>query len=153
MTPIKVTVGGEKSLLISASSLSGNLFTDEALVVAYSLGRMNEIMITSLLDMGATGIAFIDLAMARHVCDILKISFIQLAKPKPIKKFDGKPAPPITHVIYPTLMMQDHIESLASVLIMKLGQHLLILGKLWISKHSVILDMSCDKLALWSRHC
>ena len=76
MTLTKVAVGGEEPLLIFASSLSGNLFTNEALVVACSLGRINEIKTTFLLDMGATSIAFIDLAMAHHVCDVLKISFI-----------------------------------------------------------------------------
>ena len=71
LTPTIITMGNEKPLLISASSLPGNLFTDEALVVACSLGRMNEIKITSLLDTEATGIAFIDLEMAHHVCDVL----------------------------------------------------------------------------------
>ena len=98
-------MGGEKLLLVSASSLSGNLFTDEALVVACSLGRMNEIKTTSLLDTEATGIAFIDLAMACHVCEVLQIFFIQLAKLKPIREFDSKPAPPIIHAIYLTLTM------------------------------------------------
>ena len=106
--------------MISASSLSSNLFIDETLIVACSLGRMNEIKTTSLLDTEATSIAFIDLAMARHVCDILKISFIQLAKPKPIKGFDGKPASPITHAIYSTLIVQGHTKSLAPFLITKL---------------------------------
>ena len=100
MTPTKVAVGDKKPLLISASILPGNLFTDEAFVVACSLNRINEIKITSLLDIGTTDITFIDLAMARHVCDVLQISFIQLAKPKPIRKFDGKPVPPITYAIY-----------------------------------------------------
>ena len=130
MTSIKVAVGGEEPLLISASSLSGNLFTDEALMVACSLGRINEIKTTSLLDTGATGIAFIDLAIARYMCDVLKISFIQLAKPKPIKGFNGKPAPLITHAIYLTLTVQGHTKSLAPFLITKLGQHSLIFGKL-----------------------
>ena len=69
-------MGSEKPLLISASSLPGNLFTDKALVVVCSLGRMNEIKTTFLLDIGATGIAFIDLAMACHVCEVLQIFFI-----------------------------------------------------------------------------
>ena len=76
MTPTKVAVSGEEPLLISASSLPGNLFINEALMIACSLGRMNEIKTTSLLDTRATGIVFIDLAMAHHVYDILKISFI-----------------------------------------------------------------------------
>ena len=122
-------------------------------MVACSLGRMNEIKTTSLLDTGATSIAFIDLAIARHVCDVLQISFIQLAKPKPIRGFDGKPAPPITHVIYLTLIVQGHTKLLALFLIMKLGQHSLILGKPWMQKHGVILDISCDKLTFWPGHC
>ena len=146
MTPTKVAVGSEKRLLISVSSLLRNLFTDEALVVACSLGRMNEIKTTPLLDIRAISIAFIDLAMARHVCEVLQISFIQLAKPKPIKGFNGKPVPPITYTIYLTLTVQGHTKLLASFLITKLGQHPLIFGKPWIRKHGVILDMSYDKL-------
>ena len=65
MTLTKVAKSGGQLLLISASSLPGNLFTNEALVIACSLGRMNEIKTTSLLDTGATGIAFINLVMAR----------------------------------------------------------------------------------------
>ena len=76
MTPTKVAVGSKKLLLISASSLSDNLFTDKALMVACSLGKINEIKITSLLDIRATSIAFIDLEMVRHVCDVLQIFFI-----------------------------------------------------------------------------
>ena len=76
MTPIKVAMGSEKLLLISVSSLPSNLFTDEALMVAYSLGRINKTKTTFLLDTGATGIAFIDLAIACHMCDVLQISFI-----------------------------------------------------------------------------
>ena len=72
MTPTKVAVAGEKPLLIFTSSLLSNLFTNEALVVMYSLSKMNEIKTTSLLDTRATGIAFIDLEIARHVCDVQK---------------------------------------------------------------------------------
>ena len=64
-------MSGEKLFLIFVSSLLGNLFTDEVFVVACSLGRMNEINTTSLLDTGTTGIAFINLAMTCHVCDVL----------------------------------------------------------------------------------
>ena len=106
MTLTKVAVGDKKPLLIFAFSLPDNLFTNEALMVVCSLGKMNEIKTTSLLNIKATDIAFIDLAIVRHVCEVLQISFIQLAKPKPIKGFDSKPAPPITHAIYPMLIVQ-----------------------------------------------
>ena len=121
MTLTKVAVGGEKPLLIFALSLSGNLFTNETFVVACNLDRINEIKTTFLLDIGATSIAFIDLEMARHVCDVLKIFFIQLAKSKFIRGFDGKPAPLITHAIYLTLTVQGHTKFLALFLVMKLG--------------------------------
>ena len=122
-------MGNDKPLLISAFSLPGNLFTDETFVIVCSLDRMNEIKTTSLLNTGATGIIFIDLAMTCHVCEVLQIFFIQLAKPKLIRGFDGKSAPPIIYAIYPTLTVQGHTKSLALFLITKLGQHLLILGK------------------------
>ena len=118
-----------------------------------TLGNDNEISSHSLLDTGATGVAFIDETMARHVCDVLKISFLPLAKPKPLKGFDGKPSRPITHAIYPTLTVQGHSKLLAPMLVTSLGQHPIILGKPWMRKHGVILDMSCDKLTFWPGHC
>ena len=118
-----------------------------------TLGVNKEIHTEALLDTGATGISFMDEAMTRNVCKILKISFVRLAKPKPIRGFDGRAAPDITHAVYPTLTVQGHTESLAPFLITKLGQHPLILGKPWMRKHEVVLDMSCDKLAFWPGHC
>ena len=99
-------------------------------MVPCTLDSRAQIETRSLLDTGATGIAFIDETMARHVCDVLKISFLPLAKSKPLKGFDGKPARrPITHAIYPTLTVQGHSELLAPMLVTSLGQHPIILGK------------------------
>ena len=89
-------------LIISSSLLPGDLFTNEALVVPCTLENRGQIQTRSLLDTGATGIAFIDEEMARNVCHVLEIFIIPLAKPKPLKGFDGRPARPITHAIYPT---------------------------------------------------
>ena len=133
-------------MIISSSSLPGDLFTNEALVIPCILGNISEISTHFLLDTGATRVAFIDEAIARHVCNVLKISILPLAKPKPLKGFDGKPARPITHAIYPTLSVQGHSELLALMLVTSLGQHPIILGEPWMRKHGVILDMSCNKL-------
>ena len=82
-------MGGGKPSIISSSSLPGDLFTDEALVVPCTLGsRGAQIETRSLLDTGATGVAFIDEGMARHVRDVLQISFLSLAKLKPLTGFD-----------------------------------------------------------------
>ena len=107
----------------------------------------------SLFDTGATGIAFIDVAMARHVCKVLQILFIPLAKPKLVRGFDGRPALDITHAIYFTLTVQGHSELLVPMLVIKLSQHLLILGKPWMQKHGLIIDMSCDKIPFWPGYC
>ena len=122
-------------------------------MVPCTLGSRAQIKTRLLLDTGATGIAFINKAMERYVCHVLKISLLPLAKPKPLKGFDGKPARPITHAIYPTLTVQGHSKLLAPMLVTLLGQHLIILGKPWMQKHGVILDMSCDKLTFWPGHC
>ena len=98
-------------------------------MVPCTLGSRAQIETRSLLDTGATGVAFIDKAMARHVCNVLKISLLPLAKPKPLKGFDEKPARPITHAIYPTLTVQSHSKLLAPMLVTLLGQHPIILGK------------------------
>ena len=107
----------------------------------------------SLLDTGATSITFADVAMAHHVCKVLQIFFIPLAKFKPVRGFDGWLAPNITHVIYFTLTVQSHSELLAPMLMTKLGQHPLILGKPWMQKHDVIIDMSCNKITFWPGYC
>ena len=39
------------------------------------------------------------------------------------------------------------------MLITKLGQHPIILGKPWMRKHDVILDMRNDRLSFWPGHC
>ena len=63
----------EKLLIVSSSSLPGDFFAEEALVASCTLGNNGEIKTTALLDTGATGYSFIDLVMARRVCDDLEI--------------------------------------------------------------------------------
>lgn len=56
-----------------------------------------------LFDIGVTGITFVDVPMVRHMCKVLQISSILLAKPKLVRDFDSRSAPDITYAIYPTL--------------------------------------------------
>lgn len=122
-------------------------------MVQCNLENQRKIQACTLLDTGATGITFVDKKMACHIYEFLQISFIKLTKPKLIKRFDGRPAKPIIHTIYPTLTVQGHIKTLAPLFMTQLDQHLVILNKPWMCKHSVILDMSCDKLVFWPGHC
>lgn len=144
-------------MVISLSSLPGDLFTESHLVVQYSVGSLTnkkcQIYLTSLFDTGATNIAFVDLAIACHMCKVLQILFISLAKPKPVRGFDGRPASDITHAIYFMLTVQNYSELLTPMLVTKLDQHPLILGKPWMQKHGLIIDISCNKITFWSSYC
>ena len=76
-----------------------------------------------------------------------------MSKPKAIRGFDGKRAPDVAYAIYPTMTVQDHRKTVTPMLITKLGQHQIILGKPWMRKHGVILDMRNDRLSFWPGHC
>ena len=110
-------------------------------------------MATTLADTCATGYGFIDEEFAETVCQNLEIEPQRLIKPKEIQGFDGRAAKPITHAIYPTLTVGTHTESLAPLLITKLGNHPMILGRPWMKKHGVIIDMTNNSLAFWPGHC
>ena len=128
-----------------------DLFCESPFTIQCTLG--NKIRATTLADTCATGYDFIDEKFAETVCQVLEIEPQCLIKPKQIQRFDGRNAKPITHAIYPTLTVGDHIESLALLLITKLRNHFMILGRLWMKKHGVIIDMTNDFLAFWPGHC
>lgn len=107
----------------------------------------------ALIDTGATGYAFIDESTAHSVCELLDISPVALQKPKALRGFDGKLVPSITHAIYPTLQVQDHIETTCPLLITNLGQHPIILGKPWLNRHGVLLDMKTNELIFIPERC
>ena len=143
----------EKPLIVLSSSLPGDFFAEEALIAPCMLRNNGEIKTTALLDTGATGYSFVDPVMARRVCDDLEIGPIQLSKPKAIQDFNGKRVLDVTHAIYPTTTVQDHRETVTPMLITKLDQHQIILGKPWMKKHGVILDMRNDQPSFWPGHC
>ena len=51
------------------------------------------------------------------------------------------------------MTVQKHAELTMSILITKLSQHQIILGKPWMKKYGVILDMRNYWLSFWPRHC
>ena len=108
--------------------LDSDLFIETALIVPCILENRSEIQTRFLLDISATGIAFIE-KMARNVCHILKILFILLAKLKPLKIFNERSAQPIIHEIYFILTIQSYSKLLVFMLIISLGQHFISLSK------------------------
>jgi len=124
--------GAVKDVLISSTTSSPNdLFAPEPLTTECVLSS-NEISysLKSLIDTEAAGYSFIDELTAQNVCDHLQIEPLPLTKPKPIRGFDDHYAKKlIIHAIYSNLTVQDHMERSAPMLITRLGQHQMILGK------------------------
>ncbi len=87
------------------------------------------------------------------VCQVLEIEPQRLIIPKLIQELNGRVAKPIIHIIYPTLTIGSHTKSFTLLLIIKLGNHLMILGRPWMKKHRVIIDMTNDSLVFWPGYC
>ena len=104
-----------------------DLFCESLFTIQYILG--NKIRATILADTCAIRYGFIDEEFAETVCQVLEIEPQHLIKPKQIQGFDGRATKSITHAIYPTLTVGDHTESFAPLLITKLGNHPMILGR------------------------
>ncbi len=125
--------------------MSKDLFCESSFTIQCTLG--NKIKAITLANTCATGYSFIDEEFAETVCQVLEIKLQCLIKPKQIQGFDDRAAKPITYTIYPTLTVGTHTESLAPLLITKLGNHLMILCRPWMKKYGVIIDIINDSLA------
>ncbi len=135
-------------LISSTTSTSDDSFASESLTTECVLSS-NEISysLKSLIDIGAAGYSFIDEVIAQIVCDQLQIELLTLTKAKPIREFDDHYAKKlITHAIYSNLTVQDHTIDTASMLITRLDQHQMILGKTWMNKTDLVIDMRTDFL-------
>ncbi len=135
-------------LISSTTSMSNDSFASESLTTECVLSS-NEISysLKSLIDIEAADYSFIDEMIAQIVCDQLQIESLTLIKAKPIREFDDHYAKNlITHVIYSNLIVQDHTIDIASMLITRLDQHQMILGKTWMNKTGLVIDMRTNSL-------
>ncbi len=126
------TKGAMEDVLISSTTSSSNdLFASKSLTTECVLSSNGiSYSLKSLIDTEAAGYSFIDELIAQDVCDHLQIESLPLIKLKPIRGFDDHYAKKlITHAIYLNLTVQDHMERFAPMLITRLGQHQMILGK------------------------
>jgi len=129
-------------------SMSNDSFASESLTTECVLSS-NEISysLKSLIDIEAADYSFIDEVFAQIVCDQLQIKSLTLIKAKSIQEFDDYYAKKlIIHVIYLNLTVQDHTIDTASMLIIQLNQHQMILEKTWMNKIDLVIDMQIDSL-------
>ncbi len=82
-----------------------------------------------MIDIDVTEYAFVDESVTQRICEVMSIESIKLVKKRVIRAYDDKKNQIITHVIYSSMIIQKHIESLISMLITKLDQQIIILEK------------------------
>ncbi len=135
-------------LISSKMSMSDDSFASESLTTECVLSS-NEISysLKSLIDIKAADYSFIDEVIAQIVCDQLQIKSLTLIKAKSIQEFDDHYAKKlIIHVIYLNLTVQDHTIDTASMLIIQLDQHQMILETTWMNKIDLVINMQIDFL-------
>ena len=118
------------------------------------LAQEKEYQSKALADTGATAYSFIDEKEAQILSDTLDILPLPLSKPRYLCGYDGKMRKkPVTHAIYPSMRVGNHQESTVPMLITDLGNQHIILGKPWMNKHKVMLDMADDRIIFIPGRC
>jgi len=141
--------GAMKDVLISSTTSSSNDFFASKSLTTECVLSSNEISysLKSLIDTEAADYSFINELIAQNVYDHLQIESLPLIKLKSIRRFDNHYAKKlIIHAIYSNLTVQDHMKRFVSMLITRLDQHQMILGKTWMNKIEMTIDMRDDRL-------
>jgi hypothetical protein len=89
----------------------------------------DKILAIAMINIDVIEYAFVDESVAQSLCETLKIESVQLIKKRLVRVYDERKNQVITHVIYFKMTIQEHIESLIFMLIIKLRQQILILEK------------------------
>jgi hypothetical protein len=131
--------------------MKNDLF-DETFVLINCVLR-DKIFIIAMIDIDVIEYAFVDESIAQSLCEILKIESVQLIKKRLIKVYDERKNQIIIHVICSKMIIQKHIESFISMLIIKLKQRTLILEKLWMRKHEVNYHEKTNIIEFVSKFC
>jgi len=121
------------------------------LVVLCNISFGNRTVAThTLIDCGATGIAFVDEDFARHH----QLTLTPLQYPRSLEVIDGRPISSgnITHVANTHLAILEHQETLP-MFVTKLGHYPVVLGILWLELHDVAIRFSSQTLTFRSQYC
>ena len=131
-----------------------NRFQDNSLVIKCTLVfDKYEHNLQALVNTDVTEYAFIDEKIAQLICETLQITSVMLSRSKLVNEFDDRETKFITHVIYSTLIVQNHSEITTLMFIIKIEAHPLILNKPWMNAHEVILNMKNDKIIFKFDRC
>ncbi len=133
------------NLIDEISPIEENYFGKPFLVDVTLFSQGESFKLRPLVDSGSTAYTLIHTKLADQICQELEIQPIRLAKEKLIRGYDGKLAKKlITHKILLNLTVGSHRELTVSMLIADIDHHDAILGKLWMNKNEILLDMRND---------
>ena len=106
------------------------------------------------MNIDCTVYTVIDEVLIKIICEQLQIAFIPLSAFRPLRGYNEQIAfKSITHVIYFTLKVNEHAEQTCSMLIVLLNNHRIIIGKSWMNRHEVILNILYDRIVFKSNRC
>jgi hypothetical protein len=114
-------------LKIEACNFEDILFDDKSMIVNCILE--NKYKTRAMIDNDCTDYSFIDTDVAHQVCEVLRISLLKLNKFREVKDYDERRNKDITHVIYSSMIIQNHTKSSILMMIITLDQHSIILDK------------------------
>ncbi len=118
-----------KILKIDVFNFEDSFFDDKSIIVECILKLDNEYNIKTMIDNDCIDYSFIDIDIARRVCEVLEINLLKLNKSREVKEYDERRNKNIIHVIYLLMTIQDHMKSSIFMMIIKLNQHFIILKK------------------------
>lgn len=136
----KLNVGLEE--LDLSRLIGGQSFTVSSHIARKDLS----IVASSLTDTGANGYLFIDARLAENLFKSLSIPKFKLQKPSKTRGFDGKPGEPITHAVILDLWVDGRLFTDQPFMLVQLGQYDMIIGRKWLAKHDVWLDVRNRRL-------
>jgi hypothetical protein len=142
-----------KMLKIDVFNFEDNFFDDKSVIVECILKLDNEYIIKTMINNDCTDYSFIDIDIARKVCEVLETTLLKLNKSREIKNYDEKKDKDIIHVIYSFMIIQNHTKSCTFMMIIKLNQHSIILEKSWMKKHKVSYHEHDDSITFHFNHC
>ncbi len=116
-----------KIMKIDVCNFEDTLFDDKSIIVDCILNLKDEYKIKAMIDNECIDYLFIDIDIAHKVCELLRIEFLQLNKLREVKKYDERRNKNITHVIYLSMKIKNHIKSSIFMMIIKFNQHSIIL--------------------------
>jgi hypothetical protein len=116
-----------KIVKIEACKFEDNLFDDTSIIVDCILDLKDEYKIKTMIDNDYINYSFINIDVVHRVCELLSIKSLQLNKLREVKKYDERRNKNITHVIYLSMKIKNHIKSSIFMMIIKFNQHSIIL--------------------------